>query len=142
MADGKLIVKPQNPKMKKRTKISLRTKIYLTIVALLSLTGVLYASNPSTFSFFPSMFPTGVAAAPDLLLVSEYCSENIDTVACDGTHTLFATMPGFGSCQEKYLTIAPAQSAMAAVPFTPRDVFVTEFTVPEGPAVHKIHEGT
>ena len=35
--------------MKKRTKITLRTKIYLTIVGLLALTGVLYASNPSVF---------------------------------------------------------------------------------------------
>src|SRR6266487_4720761 len=69
-------------------------------------------------------FPTGVTAAPDLLLVSEYCSENIDSVACDGTHTLFATLPGFGSCREKYLTFAPSQSAAAG--FTPRDVFVTE----------------
>ena len=33
--------------MKKRTKITLRTKIYLTIVGLLALTGVFYAANPS-----------------------------------------------------------------------------------------------
>ena len=113
--------------MKKRTKITLRTKIYLTIVGLLALTGVFYAqfppAHPAPFaSGIP--FPTGVAAAPDLLLVSEYCSENIDKVACDGTHTLFATLPGFGSCREKYMTIAPSQSAAAG--FTPRDVFTTE----------------
>jgi hypothetical protein len=65
-----------------------------------------------------------VAAAPDLLLVSEFCSENIDKVACDGTHTLFAVFPGFGSCREKYMTIAPSVSAAAG--FTPRDVFATE----------------
>ena len=53
--------------MKKRTKISLRTKIYLTIVGLLALTGVFYASNPVPFSSRVP-FPTGVAAAPDLLL--------------------------------------------------------------------------
>jgi len=53
--------------MKKRTKITLRTKIYLTIVALLALTGVFYASNPTPFSGGVP-FPTGVAAAPDLLL--------------------------------------------------------------------------
>ena len=121
--------------MKKRTKISLRTKIYLTIVALLSLTGVLYASNPSTFSFFPSMFPTGVAASPDLLLVSEFCSENIDTVDCTGTAALFATLPGFGSCREKYMTIAPAVSMAAG--FTPRDVFVTE-----GSDIYRIDSNT
>src|SRR6266576_1120093 len=120
--------------MKKRTKITLRTKIYLTIGGLLALTGVLYAANPAPFAAgIP--FPTGVAAAPDLLLVSEYCSENIDSVACDGTHTLFATLPGFGSCREKYMTIAPSMSANAG--FTPRDVFVTE-----GPQVFKIDANT
>ena len=53
--------------MKKRTKISLRTKIYLTIVGLLALTGVLYAANPS---FFAAVVPqaTGVAASPDVML--------------------------------------------------------------------------
>src|SRR6266487_3892379 len=69
-------------------------------------------------------FPTAVAAAPDLWLVSEYCSENIDQVDCNGNATLFATLPGFGSCREKYMTIAPSMSANAG--FTPRDVFTTE----------------
>src|SRR5436190_23227586 len=128
------VKKRRNPKMKKRTKITLRTKIYLTIVGLLALAGVLYAANPAPFAAgIP--FPTGVAASPDLLLVSEFCSENIDTVACDGTHTLFATLPGFGSCREKYMTFAPSQSAAAG--FTPRDIFVTE-----GPQVFKISGGT
>ena len=36
--------------MKKRTKITLRTKIYLTIVGLLALTGVLYAATPIFFT--------------------------------------------------------------------------------------------
>src|SRR5438094_2664653 len=124
--------------MKKRTKITLRTKIYLTIVALLALTGVFYASNPTPFSG-QVPFPTGVAAAPDLLLVSEFCSENIDQLDCNGTASLFATLPGFGSCREKYITIASAQSVNSGgglTPFTPRDVFVTE-----GPNVFKIHEG-
>jgi hypothetical protein len=120
--------------MKKRTKITLRTKIYLTIVALLALGGVLYAANPFPFAAgIP--FPTGVAASPDLLLVSEYCSENIDSVACDGTHTLFAQTPGFGSCREKYIAIAPSQSAAAG--FTPRDVFAVE-----GALVFKIDANT
>ena len=121
--------------MKKRTKITPRTKIYLTIALLLSLTGVFYAANPFAFTVGGAVpFPNGVAASPDLLLVSEFCSENIDTVACDGTVSLFAVMPGFGSCREKYMTIAPAQSAGAG--FTPRDVFVTE-----GAFVFKIHNG-
>jgi hypothetical protein len=76
-----------------------------------------------------------MAAAPDLLLVSEFCSENIDQVACDGTVSLFAQLPGFGSCREKYLTMAPSQSAAAG--FTPRDVFVTE-----GALVFKIDPNT
>src|SRR5882724_3318995 len=123
--------------MKKRTKITLRTKIYLTIVGLLSLTGVFYAqfppSHPTPF-VFTVPFPTSAAAARDLLLVSEYCSENIRKVDCNGFATLFATLPGFGSCQEKYMAIAPAQSAAAG--FSPRDVFVTE-----GPNVYKITGG-
>ena len=75
--------------MKKRIKISLRTKIYLTIVALLALTGVFYASNPFPFEGGQIGFPTGVAAGPDLLLVSEYCSENIDKIDCNGNASLF-----------------------------------------------------
>src|SRR6266436_4817813 len=107
--------------MKKRTKITLRTKIYLTIVALLGLTGVFYASNPTPFTG-QVPFPTGVAATADLLLVTEYCSENIATVDCNGIATLYATLPGFGSCWEKYIAIALSQSAMATPAFSPRDV--------------------
>src|SRR3954465_1869518 len=98
--------------MKKRTKISLRTQIYVAIVGLLAVTGALYAATPFPFSAAVP-FPTGVAAGPDMLLVSEYCSEKIDKVDCNGNATLFATFPGFGSCREKYLTIAPLQSAAA-----------------------------
>src|SRR5690349_14948451 len=119
--------------MKKRTKISLRTKIYAAIVGLLALTGAVYAANPFAFSAAVP-FPTGVAAGGDMLLVSEYCTENIDRVDCNGNATLFATLPGFGSCREKYLTIAPLQSSAAG--FTPRDVFAVE-----GSAVYKISNG-
>src|SRR4029077_3099060 len=123
--------------MKKRTKITLRTKIYLTIVGLLALTGVLYAANPTPFTLPPGSipFPTGVAASPDLLLVSEYCSENIDQIDCNGNATLFAQFPGFGSCREKYMTIAPSQSSAAG--FTPRDVFAVE-----GALVFQVHNGS
>ena len=103
--------------------ITLRTNIYLAIVGLLALAGSVEASNPTPFSSGVP-FPTGVAAAPDFLLVSEYCSENIDKIDCQGNVSLFATLPGFGSCREKYMTIAPSQSASAG--FTPRDVFATE----------------
>src|SRR5215472_7528088 len=122
----------ENRKMKKRIKITVRTKINLTIVLLLLLTGVFYASNPTFFTNVP--FPTGVAASPDLLLVSEYCADNIDQVACDGTVSLFAMVPGFGSCREKYMAMAPSQSTAAG--FTPRDVFVTQ-----GATVFKVSGG-
>ena len=112
--------------MKKRTKITLRTKIYLTIVALLALTaGVFYASNPVPFSG-QVPFPTGVAASPDLFLVSEYCSERIDKIDCNANATLFATMPGFGSCREKYMAVVPLTSGPPNNTFIPRDVYVTE----------------
>ena len=105
--------------MKKRTKITLRTKIYLTIVGLLALTGILYASNPIPFTG-QVPFPTGVAASPDLFLVSEFCTENIDKVDCNGNATVFAQFPGFGSCREKYMTIAPSKSGR---PGSPRGTF-------------------
>ena len=134
-ADAKIdCLKTGIQRMKKRTKITLRTKIYLTIVGLLTITGILYASNPTPFSNGVP-FPTGVAASPDLLLVSEFCSDNIDSIDCNGNASLFATIPGFGSCREKYMATVPSQSAAAG--FTPRDVFAVQ-----GPQIFKIHEGT
>ncbi len=110
------------------------TKITLTIVGLLALTGVFYTANPAPF-VFTIPFPTGVAAAPDLLLVSEYCTDSIDTLDCDGSVSLFATVPQPpNNCFEKYMAMAPSQSANAG--FTPRDVLVTQ-----GPLIFKIHEG-
>jgi len=120
--------------MKKRTKISLRTKIYLALVGLLALTGILYASNPVPFTAAVP-FPTGVAASPDLFLVSEYCSEKIDKVDCNGNATTFATMPGFGSCREKYMAVVPTTSIASG--FIPRDVYVTE-----GALVFRVDQGT
>jgi len=116
-----------------KTKIPLGTKIYLTIAGLLALAGILYAANPSPFA--SEFLPTGLAASPDLLLVSRYCADEIDSVDCQGNVSFFANIPGFGSCREKYMAFAPAQSAAAG--FTPRDVFVTQ-----GASVFKIHEGT
>ena len=111
-----------------------RTKITLTIVELLALTGVFYAANPTYFANVPNA--TGVAAGRADLLVSEFCTGNIDKVACDGTFSLFATIPQLPTaCQEKYLAMAPSQSAMAG--FTPRDVFITQ-----GDDVFKFSGGT
>ena len=59
-----------------------RTTITLTIVGLLALTGIFYAANPSFFAIVPG--PIGVAAAPDQVLVTEYSSQNLDTIDCKG----------------------------------------------------------
>jgi hypothetical protein len=123
--EAEISVKNEDPKIKKRTKITLRTKIILTIVGLLALTGVFYAANPTQFATVP--LATGVAAGPADLLVTEFCTQNLDTVDCQGNFSLLATIPGpppVGPCQEKYLAMAPSQSAAAG--FTPRDVFVTQ----------------
>src|SRR5262249_53897964 len=128
--------------MKKRNKISLRTKIYLAIGGLVALTGIVYAANPTPFSTgnpvypgFPSnFFPTGVAMSGDLLLVTPYCDENVVSLDCAGQASVYATLPGFGSCREKYMSMAPTQSAAAG--FTPRDVFATE-----GPLIFRVTPG-
>jgi len=104
--------------MKKRTKITLRTKIYLTIVGLLALTGIIYAANPVTFSVFPGL--TGVAATKFELFTTGFSTNpDIYTLNCAGIPTVYqASAPA-----EKYLAIAPVQSVNAG--FTPRDIFVT-----------------
>jgi len=71
--------------------------------------------------------PIGVAASSTDLIVSEWCTQNIDTVDCFGNVSLLAMIPGFpGTCFEKYLAIAPSQSALATPPWSPRDIFVTQ----------------
>ncbi len=122
--------------MKKRSKITLRTKIYLTIAALLTLTGVFYASNPTVF-VSPGHgvdTPIGLAADPTHLFLSQYNDNDIKLVDCNGNGSLFGNvLPNF-DLVEKYMAMAPSQSANAG--FTPRDVLVTQ-----GPLIFKIHEG-
>ena len=113
--------------MKKRTKITLRTKIYLTIAGLLTLTGVLYASTPSIF-VSPGHgldTPIGLAADPDHLFSSQYNDNEVITIDCLGNGTLFGTLPAPipPILTEKYMAIAPAQSTAAG--FTPGDLFIT-----------------
>ena len=124
-------------------KITLRTKITLTIVGLLAMAGMLYAviSPPSPLPASVSG-PVGIAASGTDLIVSEYCSQNLRTINCDGTvsPSPLATIPGPvgpNNCLEKYIAIAPAQSALAASPWTPRDIFVTQ-----GTDVYKISGST
>ena len=103
--------------MKKRTKISLRTKIYLTIVGLLALTGVFYAATPIFFNAFPQA--TGVATSTSNLYATGWCDNNFYGLDCLGNRTVLASIPlGDSPCIEKYLRIAPVQSAAAG--FTPR----------------------
>ena len=76
-------------------KITLRTKIYLTLVGLLALTGVLYASTPSVFvSPGNGVYrPISLAADPDSSFVSQYIDNQIKMVDCFGIGTLFGTLP-------------------------------------------------
>ena len=113
--------------MKKRTKITLRTKIYLTIAGLLTLTGVLYASNPTVFVSPGNGVdePIGLAADPTHLFSSQYNDNQVITIDCLGMGTLFGTLPAPipPILTEKYMAIAPAQSTAAG--FTPGDLFIT-----------------
>ncbi|MGC2352450.1 MAG: hypothetical protein WA496_03545, partial [Candidatus Udaeobacter sp.] len=119
-----------------KTKITLRTKITLTLVGSLALTGIFYAASPSPFATVPG--PVGVAGTGTDLLASEYCSQNIDSIDCFGNLSVFATIPGpVGSCTEKYIAIAPAQSKDAVPAWTPRDIFVTQ-----GTEVYKVGGGS
>ena len=129
----------------KRSKITLRTKIYLTIVGLLALTGVFYAANPSKLATVaksvaapdvPMANPTpfaivpgavGVAAVPDTVLATGFSDQNLSRIDCDGNVTLVTTIPSpspAGLAVEKYMAVAPTQSTAAG--FTPRDVFITQ----------------
>src|SRR4029077_15038575 len=111
--------------MKKRTKISLRTKIYLTIVGLLALTGIIYAATPVTFSTFQGL--TGLSVSKTEFFATGFIAPetNVYTLGCDGMPSPpvpYQMAPG----GEKYIDIAPAQSALALpFAFPPRDVFVT-----------------
>ena len=129
--------------MKKRTKITLRTKIYLTIVGLLALTGVFYAANPSQLATVPKSVAARLPWPIQLPLPCSqgrrrgrcpgYCArdpiqrnQNLSRIDCDGNVTSVATIPGPVRLLrvEKYMAIAPIQSTAAG--FTPRDVFITQ----------------
>src|SRR6516165_2518413 len=116
-------------------KIPVGTKITLTIAGLLALTGIFYAANPTTFSSVTNS--VGVTTAPGAMLVTEYCSQNIDKVVdCSGNLAVLATIPDVpvGGCAERYAAIAPTMSTNAG--FTLRDIFVTQ-----GTGVYKVVGG-
>ena len=111
---------PESKNMKKRTKITLRTKIYLTIAGLLALTGALYAATPIFFTAFPQA--TGVAVSPINLYATGWCNQNFYGLDCIGNRTVLGMIPlGNEPCIEKYLAIAPRQSIAAG--FTPTRCF-------------------
>src|SRR5213080_348448 len=104
-----------------------RTKISLIIVMLIAAAGLFYADTPTFFTFAPS--PTGVAATPGKMYVSEYCDPLIDTITDTGIVTPFATLPGNpGECKERYLGNPSGLGALA-----PDDLYGTN-----GDVVHKI----
>ena len=122
-----------------------RTTISLTIAALLSLSGMVYAVNHVLFSFIVGTFsagPIGVAGSPDTLLATQFCDPQLLSIDCiTGLPSPITTIPGFpsGQCLERYMAVAPVQSVNAG--FAPRDVFITQgneifkFTQPAGPLV-------
>src|SRR5215831_14429811 len=111
--------------MKKRTKFSLKTKIYLTIGGLLALTGVFYAANPTVFVSpgHGTHDPISPAVTQTQFFVSQYETPVVNTVDCGGNGTLFGLLPIGSQLIEKYMAIAPAESAAAG--FTPGDLFAT-----------------
>src|SRR5438132_9787464 len=122
-----------------------KTTISLTVAALLSLSGMVYAANHVLFSFITGTFsagPIGVAGSADTLLATQYCDPQILSIDCvTGLPSPLATVPGYpsGQCLERYLAVAPAVSATAG--FAPRDIFITQgnqifqFSPPAGPLV-------
>ena len=110
--------------MKKRTKITLRTKIYLTNVGLLTLTGIIYAANPSVFVMPGNGVhaPISPAVTQTHFYVSQYENGDVKMVDCSGMGSPFGTLPIGQVLVEKYMAFAPAN---AVPPFTPGDIFVT-----------------
>ena len=94
--------------MKKRTKITLRTKIYLTLVGLLALTGVFYAANPISLPLV-SPGPTGVAADPTHLFATQYLQPtNISYGRLQREcHGVRDASGAWSLHVEKYMAIAP-----------------------------------
>jgi hypothetical protein len=72
------------------------------------------ATSSSVFASVPA--PIGVAASQSQLVVSEYCTGNLDTIDDLGTVSLFTSIPGYpvGTCTEMYLAISPGLGTWAA----------------------------
>ena len=124
--------------MKKRTKISLRTKIYLTMVGLLTLTGALYAATPFFFNAFP--FPPIHRGGhfPNNMYATAWCNHNFsDSTAWAIARWWRRFRMGMSPAIEKYLAFAPRQSVAAG--FTPSDLFITEGQQSISPRSRRCH---
>src|SRR5438874_1043735 len=118
---------PQSSKPQNKTTMNPRTKISLIIVTLIAAAGLFYGATPAFFTFAPS--PTGIAASPGKMYVTEYCDPRIDTISNTGMVTPFAAFLGNPSeCKERYIAISPGLGTWA-----PNDIYVTD-----GDVVHKI----
>src|SRR5690242_645468 len=78
--------------------------------------------DPASSSVFANVTgPVGVAAAPGKLIVSEYCTGNLDAIDDLGNVTPFASIPNYpGGCNEIYLAISPGFGTWA-----PNDIYAT-----------------
>ena len=133
--------------MKKRSKFTLRTKIYLTTVGLLALTGVIYGSA----SFFSpdlgplNQGPVGVAASRTELFASDFCigllnpnHRNIANVNCDGTFSMLTSIPSFvgDTCEEiTWLSLHPS----LRMPGSRRVTFLSQMAFLSIGSRHPIH---
>jgi hypothetical protein len=79
-------------------------------------------AGPASSSVFANVTgPIGVAAAPGLLIVSEYCTGNLDQIDDLGNVSLFTSIPGYpAGCNEMYLAISPGLGTWA-----PNDIYST-----------------
>jgi len=93
----------------------------LCCLVLAALAGSASASNPSVFASVTQ--PIGVAAAPGQLIVSEYCTGDLDSITDTGVVSHFASIHGYpvGTCIEMYLAISPGLGG-----FAPNDIYVTQ----------------
>ena len=100
----------------------MKTKIRISLitVVLLATAGLFYAAVGVPFAVEPQ--PIAVAAAPNQLVVSEFCSGNLTKVSDTAVVSPFATIPGPNvGCIERYLAISPALGT-----WNPGDVYVTQ----------------
>jgi len=96
--------------------------------------GLFYAATPSFFApvgVYPNA-PTGIAASPGNVYVTEYCNPQIDAISDTGMVSVFVTYPTFpgnpGECKERYIAISPGLGTWA-----PNDIYVTD-----GDVVYKV----